>query len=141
MLLCLFMVCTVVNTNVAAKETHIYDKAKVKAVWNGSHDKKIGKYSIVKVDSEKCTEENLEDWYFNYVDKHNYNWCMIIYTDKDDNSGVYANVGMVEVGVIFEKDKYGDYYLGSSENSTMYTADDTDNSLLTDEELQARYGN
>lgn len=101
-------------------ETHIYDKAQVKDVVNGSRTKKIGEYSIIEIDSKDVTIEALTDWYFNYVSVNDYNWCMILYTDKKDNSGVYAINGMIQKDVLFEQDKYGDYMLGDSSNGTIY---------------------
>lgn len=110
------------------KETHIYDKAQVKNVMNGIHTKKLGEYSIIKISSEEVTDEALADWYFNYVDVNDFNWCMILYTDKNDNSGVYAIKGMVIKDLQFEKDEYGDYSTGDSSNATMYAPAD-DNTL------------
>ena len=102
-------------------ESHIYDNAQVKDVINGSRTEKIGEYSIIEVNSEEVTDEALTDWYFNYVVPSNYNWCMILYADKNDNSGVYAIPGMVQKDIQFEKDKYGDYAVGDSSNATVYT--------------------
>ncbi|WP_294825586.1 hypothetical protein [uncultured Gemmiger sp.] len=111
-------------------ESHIYDNAQVKDVINGSRTEKIGEYSIIEVNSEEVTDEALTDWYFNYVVPNDYNWCMILYTDKNDNSGVYAISGMIQKGIQFEKDKYGDYAVGDSSNATVYTP-------TNDNELQA----
>lgn len=100
---------------------HIYDRANVKDVMNGSRTEKIGKYSIIKVDSAEVTMEALTDWYFNYVSVKDYNWCMILYTDRNDNSGVYAIHGMVLKDVFFKKDEYGDYMMVDSSNSIFYS--------------------
>jgi len=101
-------------------ETHIYDKAQVKDVMNGSRTEKIGEYSIIEIDSKDVTIEALTDWYFNYVSVNDYNWCMILYTDKEDNSGVYAVNGMIQKDVLFEQDEYGDYMLGDSSIGIVY---------------------
>ena len=106
------------------EEGKLYDNAEVKDIMNGIRTEKIGEYSIIRANSSDVTIESLADWYFNYVTKNDFNWCMIIYTDKTDNSGVYAIKGMVEKDVIFEQDKYGDYMLGDSPNSTLYTPTD-----------------
>ena len=92
-------------------ESHIYDNAQVKDVMNGSRTEKIGEYSIIEISSEEVTDEALTDWYFNYVAKNDFNWCMILYTDKDDNSGVYSISGIVQKDVVFTKDENGDYSL------------------------------
>lgn len=100
---------------------HLYDNAVVKDVLNGSRTEKLGEYSLIEADSEDVTLEALEDWYFNYVKENDFNWCMILYSDKDDNSGVYSIHGFVEEGVIFTEDDYGDYMVGDSSGSTIYS--------------------
>lgn len=109
------------------EESHIYDNAEVKDVINGSRTEKIGEYSIIRISSEEVTDEALTDWYFNYVEKNDFKWCMILYSDKTDNSGVYAIKGMVEKDLLFEQNQHGDYMTGDSSNSTLYvpTADNT----------------
>lgn len=92
-------------------ERHIYDNAIVRDVINDERTKKIGEYSIIYLASSAATVENLTDWYFNYVMLHNYNWCMILYTDSIRNQGVYAIAGVVDKDVFFEQDEYGDYAL------------------------------
>ena len=111
-------------------QSHLYDNAEIRDVLNGYGTEKIGEYSIVRVDSSEITVETLSDWYFNYVEKNDFNWCMILYTDKDDNSGVYAISSMVEENVIFEQDGYGDYSVGSNDYSTIYYP--SDNGILVD---------
>ena len=101
----------------------IYDNAKVCPVYNGSATKKIGEYSVCKVPSEECTEEALDDWFFNYVDKNDYNWCMILYSDKDDLTGIYAIKGQVIKDVGFDIDESGQYYVAHSTGKPMYVPD------------------
>ncbi|MCD7843582.1 MAG: hypothetical protein LUG17_03030 [Clostridiales bacterium] len=101
-------------------ESHIYDDATVKDVMNGTHTEKLGEYSIVYIASDEATVENLTDWYYNYVEVNDYNWCMILYTDSDENKGVYGNTDIVEKDVFFEQDEYGDYSLGDSSQETYY---------------------
>ena len=107
---------------------HIYNNAQVKDVMNGSRTEKIGEYSFIETTSDEVTEEALIDWYFNYVANNDFNWCMILYSDKDDNSGVYAISGMVQKDVLFEKDHYDDFMVGNSANATLYVPTD-DNKL------------
>lgn len=114
----LFIVFLLIPTG--SSETHIYDKAEIHDVVNGSRTEKIGEYSIIKIDSASVTDDALSDWYFNYVEKNDYNWCMILYSDKNDNSGVYANNSYVEKDVVFDEDEYGDYMLGDSSGSTIF---------------------
>lgn len=98
---------------------HFYDNAEIKPVMNGDRSEKLGEYSVVSALSEEMTEDALENWYFNYVAEHNYNWCMILYADKE-NSGVYAISGMVQVDVKFDVDEYGDYSVGDSSGAKFY---------------------
>lgn len=102
---------------------HFYDNAEIKPVMNGDRSEKLGEYSVASVLSEEMTEDALEDWYFNYVAEHNYNWCMILYADKK-NSGVYAISGMVQVDVKFDVDEYGDFSVGDSSGAKFYGPSD-----------------
>ena len=104
------------------EEDHLYDSATVKAVMNGARTEKIGEYSIIKADSKDCTIEALTDWYFNYVKKNNFNFCMILYSDKTDNFGCYSIPGMVQKDVQFDVDENGDYSVGNSSNATSYVS-------------------
>lgn len=109
----------------SAKESHIYDNAKVKDVHNGVRTEKIGEYSVIHVASSECTEEALADWYYNYVKVNSFNYNIILFTDKNDNTGCYAANGIIEVGTVFIEDKYGDYSVGNTQNSVIYApADD-----------------
>lgn len=110
------------DTEEEAEQTSLYDSAEIKDVMNGYRTEKIGEYSIIKANSNEVTEDSLTDWYYNYVEENDFNWCMILYTDKEDNLGVYAISGMVEVDVTFEEDEYGDYSLG--ESGTIYIPSD-----------------
>lgn len=101
------------------EETHIYDNAIVKDIMNGTHTEKIGEYSIVEAESDEVTEDAIADWYFNYVEKNDFNWCMILYTDRK-NKGVYAITGIINKDVSFDTDEYGDYSLGDSSKSITY---------------------
>lgn len=101
-------------------QEHIYDNAVIKDIVNGSRTEKIGEYSIINIDSKQVTKEALTDWYFNYVATHDFNWCMILYTDSDNYEGVYAIEGMVEKDVSFEQDEYGDYAKLNSSKSVLF---------------------
>ena len=108
---------------------HIYDDAEIMDVMNGVRTEKLGEYSIIHIDSSKLTDDVLADWYFNYVEKNDFNWCMILYTDKDDNSGAYAIKGVVTKDTCFDEDEYGDYSVGSSSDEITYIPNDDDQTL------------
>lgn len=108
--------------DIQSEGTHLYDNATVKAVMNGTRTEKIGEYSIIKANSEDCTVDALTDWYFNYVKKNNFNFCMILYSDKTDNSGCYSIPGMVQKDIQFDIDENGDYSVGDSSNATSYVS-------------------
>lgn len=59
--------------------------------------------------------EALTDRYLNYVSKNDFNWCMILYSDKNDHPGVYSISGIVQKEVGFTKDKNGDYSLSEAD--------------------------
>ena len=114
-----------------SQDTHLYDNAQVRAVMNGLGTEKIGEYSIIEAKSDEVTVEALTDWYFNYVSKNDFNWCIILYSDKDDNSGVYSISGIVQKDVVFTKDENGDYSLSEADatsHAITYTPTD-DNTL------------
>lgn len=102
------------------KEFHLYEKAEVKDVMNGFRDKKLGEYVLIKADSKDCTEENLADLYYNYFAKKDFNFLIILYTDKNNDSGVYMNKAMIGVNDLFQKDEYGDYSVIESPDEIIY---------------------
>nr|WP_296965356.1 hypothetical protein [uncultured Mediterraneibacter sp.] len=111
-----------------SSEKHIYDTAQIKDVFNGTRDKKIGEYSIIECLSTDVDESVLADWYYNYVIKNNFNWCMILFTDTNSGNdtylGAYAILDDVEYNVKYTKNEYGDYdYSLNIENSTLYLPD------------------
>lgn len=112
------------NSGNDVADSHIYDSAEVIDVMNGSGTEKIGEYSLIKADSSEITEDVLADWYFNYVEKNDFNWCVILYSDKSDSTGVYSGGGFVEVGLILEDSGDGVYMAGDTSSATMYTPSD-----------------
>lgn len=101
---------------------HLYDQVEVRDVMNGSRDTKIGEYAIIRADSSECTVEALADLYFNYYETNKFNWLMILYTDKGDDSGVCINSSIL-VNTKFEQDEYGDYANIGSAEEEMYFPD------------------
>lgn len=137
-------------------ETHLYDNANVEEIMYSYLPEKIGEdyvddmgdaigeYSIIRADSIEVTNESLADWYFHYVIKNDFAWCMILYTDKNDNSGAYAVEGLVKKNVIFEqaeywsgadyvynRDEHGNYILGDSSDSTIYYVPTNEGTLIS----------
>ena len=103
-----------------AAEAHIYDAAQVVDVMNGTGTEAIGKCSVIKADSKDVTDEALNDWYFNYVEQNDFNWCVIVYTDQE-GMGVYAGSGVVERNTGLEEDTDGSYMLISRDDAIIYT--------------------
>lgn len=122
---------TAVSTTLdAKKEAHIYDSAEIKDVMNGTRTEKLGEYSIIRALSTECTEDVLADWYYNFVRKNNYNFNLIIFTDKEELTGCYSTKVMVEVGTAFIKDEYGDYSVENTRDSVIYSPSDDGKSLI-----------
>lgn len=104
---------------------HIYDNAEIRDVHNGFGTEVIGKFSLIRAPYASCTEEALADWYYNHVKDGGYNWCMILYSDRDDLSGVFCNAsGLIEKDVKFEEDSFNQYRLGDASNETIYIPSD-----------------
>lgn len=111
-------------------EAHIYDSSEIKDVMNGTRTEKIGEYSVIYAASSECTEDTVADWYYNFVAVHNYNYNIIVFTDKDEPEGCYAIHSMVEIGVMFDKDEYGDYSVGASKDAVIYAPSDDGKTLI-----------
>lgn len=118
------------ETTQTEAEVHLYDKAEVRDVLNGTRNAKIGEYVVIFADSSECTEEALADLYFNYFSDQNFNYLVIIYSDKDGTSGVYVNTGIIGVNDNFQKDEYGDYMLIDSPEEILYSPNKTDKTLI-----------
>ena len=108
-------------TTEVQKEAHIYDGVEIKDIFNGMRTNKIGEYSVIRASSDACTEDALADWYYNFVQKNNYNYNIILFTDKENLMGCYSINGMVETGTAFIEDEYGDYMVGETHNSVIYS--------------------
>lgn len=106
--------------------THIYDGAEIKDIMNGPKTEKLGEFSLIRVPSSAVTMEALNDWYYNYVEPNDFNWCMILYTDRSDAFGVYATSGFVQKDVPFEVYGTDDYGVGTPTDATVtyYPGDD-----------------
>lgn len=90
--------------------------AKVVDVMNGSKTEVLGQSSIIKMKSEEVTDEFLLNWMENYVNKNNFNWSVIVYTDKgDDSLGVYETGGFIQKDVNLEHQVDDGSYVFSGE--------------------------
>lgn len=126
-------------------KTHIYDHAEIREItydyepekigedYVDDYDDVIGEYSVIRAASTEVTDESLTDWYFNYVinDDNDFEWCMILYTDRNDHSGVYATEGQVKKNVFFKQDEQGNCILGDSSDSTVYYVPTDERTLLS----------
>ena len=130
-LIILFAIIVIVAVSCGKKKSnngdsqHIYDNAQVRDVMNGSGTNKLGEYSVIKAASSEITDDVLNDWYFNYVKKNDFNYCVIIYTDID-GVGVYSSSGMVVKDAGLDVDANGDYsYVSRSDESNYFENGDT----------------
>ena len=130
-LIILFAIIVIVAVSCGKKKSnngdsqHIYDNAQVRDVMNGSGTNKLGEYSVIKAASSEITDDVLNDWYFNYVKKNDFNYCVIIYTDID-GVGVYSSSGMVIKDAGLDVDANGDYsYVSRSDESNYFENGDT----------------
>lgn len=88
-------------------EGHIYSDAEVVDSLSGG-GQKIGEVSIIRAASSDVTDEAIEDWFFNYVQKNDFDYCLIVYTDRE-NEGVYSSGSMVSKDVPLEEASDGTY--------------------------------
>ena len=130
-LIILFAIIVIVAVSCGKKKSnsgdsqHIYDNAQVRDVINGSGTNKLGEYSVIKAASSEITDDVLNDWYFNYVKKNDFNYCVIVYTDID-GVGVYSSSGMVIKDAGLDVDANGDYsYVSRSDESNYFENGDT----------------
>lgn len=97
----------------------VFGDPEVVNVMNGTGDRSIGTSANFRAAKADCTPENLATWYGQYVKDSKDNWCVIVFTD-DERHGVYANAGMVQVGVGLDEQDDGSYMLCDDAGSTFY---------------------
>lgn len=102
--------------------SHLYDAARTSAVVNANYDV-IGEYAYIEADSPDVTVEALEDVFYNYYEKKNLNYLVVVYNDLP-GQGVYMIGNMVAVGVEIVLDKNADYMCGDIGDATLYTPQD-----------------
>lgn len=132
----IIIICIIAGNTGKDKETHIYDDAQAIDVENGLGTEVLYQYSLIEADSSEIDLEILEDWYFNYVLEDEYQWYVILYTDKDDSTGVFAFSGVcVYTDVVLEDDGDGVYMLGSeTEDTKLYWPNEEEEILEEDED-------
>ena len=109
---------------------HIYDDAEAIDVINGAGTEVLYQYSLIEIDSSDVTLEDLEDWYFNYVEEDEYQWYAIRYTDKDDSTGVFCiGAYVIDGAVLFDEGDDVYTYDGDSEDAVYYSPNDEDMTL------------
>jgi len=115
------------------KKEHIYDKAKIVDLMNGTGTEKIGTISVVQAKQSECTEEALLDWYNNYISNNkDCNYHVIVYKDNPDK-GVYSTgTGFIQKDITMTKDSDGSYMLGDDAGSKYYSVSDDKTSLVED---------
>ena len=131
----------------SGSDTIDYENAEIIDVYGEDGEEVVLQYSYIEADSSAVTEENLTDWYYNYVAETDYNWYVIFYTDSDEDNlrGVYCFSDSIEVGVALAQygtDLYlpdeedGDYvtYIPSGDGSSLEI---TENEETTDAEEEA----
>ena len=91
-----------------SSEPHIYDDALV-----------AGDYAVIEADSADVTDEALSDIYFNYFDKQNLEYLIVVYAD-DHNHGAYMNDSFVLNNAGLDVDANGDIVLGDDAGAVMY---------------------
>ncbi len=122
-------IATEPETENKPKQFSLIDTVEVKPIMNGLKTEQVGEVSIARCSSDQCTKEVLEDFYFNYVDKNDHNFDMVLFTDKNDEEGIHIIKGLIEVGSKFEKD--GNIYMVSGHSDdAVYFAPDTDGKTL-----------
>ena len=90
----------------------------------------IGTSANFYASKAECTKENLATWCIEYVNNSKDNWCVIVFSDDPDH-GVYANNGLIEIGVGLTKDESdGSYEISSEDNTTVYMYDSKANDLI-----------
>lgn len=122
----------------SGSDTIDYENAEIIDVYGEDGEEVVLQYSFIEADSSAVTEENLTDWYYNYVAETDYNWYVICYTDSDEDDlrGVYCFSDSIEVGVALAQ--YGtDLYLPDEEDGDYVTyipSDDGSSLEITENE-------
>ncbi len=95
-------------TACGGSEPHIYDDA----ILNGD-------YAVIKAESADINQDVLSDVYFNYFEKQDLSYLIIVYTDQTDR-GVYMSEAYTLSDTGLAVDANGDIVLGDDTGSVMY---------------------
>lgn len=95
-------------TACGGSEPHIYDDVL-----------EVGDYAVIKADSGDINEDVLSDVFFNYFEKHDLSYLIIVYTDQSDR-GVYMSEAYTLSDTGLAVDASGDIVLGDDSGSVMY---------------------
>ena len=107
----------------------IKSDTEVKDLMNGAKTKAIGKFSVIEMTSSDF--DAVKDiWYFQWakekVDSHEWNYAIVVFTDKQSVGAAYN--GVLQVNCKLEKDKKdGSYSIG---NGDIYVESDSDKGHL-----------
>ncbi len=99
---------------------HLYNHASIHEIYGNDKATVVSTCAYAKVDSKYCTEEKINDWYFNYIKENNVVIGVIEYADQD-GTGIYCMGNMVYVGCQIVKHKSnGLYTAGDVSKATLY---------------------
>ena len=112
----------IVNESIATpteeviKPVHLYDSeyTEIRDVYNGFGTEKIGEYSLTLFAESDLTDELILDYYNNYIQTTDYNWYMIMFTDSDEQIGLYTNNGFGYLNKVYIEENGGEYMCGES---------------------------
>lgn len=110
--------------------SNLYSNAEIVDMMSGSGKNKIGTITVSRADQAECTEENLLDWYFNFVKVNNDSKYHVIVYNDNPNKGVYSSgTGFIESNTFLTEEDDGTYSLGDDAGSTYYTVDEENKAL------------
>ncbi len=78
----------------------------------------VGEYSILEIPQSEATLEYLTDWYVNYVIPSGHRYDFIIYSDRDDDLGVWANDVTMDKDVYLIESESGGYTEGGNTSTS-----------------------
>lgn len=121
---CLIIIIIALSLTMCGKNDDFKD-AQIIDIMNGANTKSIGKTSVIKAKSTDVDDDYLLKWNKEHVQPNNFNWAVIVYTDKgDDNLGVYAANTLMIKDIRLSRQADGTYMQnGNTRDTVMYTVD------------------
>lgn len=98
-------------------------------VHDESTGKELGYISVMYAPSSIIDDETLAYWYYNLVEPSDYLWCIIVYTDKSDSTGVFAMVNNIEKDVVLRKAADSAWYIEDDTKGTFYIPNENKDGL------------